>query len=455
MKRILAAALFLAACADHADNNTVTVGGLQEVLVMPAIPVNDLDVLFMVDNSPSMIDKQESLRASFPTMMDQLALLPDGLPNLHVGVITSDMGTSALDGSIGPGIGGTAQGGCNGLGNAGALHSDGTIVTGQYLSDVAGSMGRERNYTGELRDAFSAIAGVGANGCGFEQPLSAIHAALDPGNTANVGFVRDEADLAVILLSDEDDCSLAETGLLATDTSVLGPLQSFRCTRFGVTCDDGGATTAAMNQPGPKNGCHQSTTSPLLADVHAFAQELQARKADPSQVVVAAIVGDPTPVEVELSAPQGSSTPIPALAHSCQYTGNDGPAVADPAVRIAEFVAQFASRGALTSVCNADLTLPLTQIGITTRQMMGDGCLAVKLADTRSDQVGIQPMCEVSDGDAALPSCDSTVAGQDCWVVIADPDRCPGSPDGLRIEIQRSEPQVTQRYSHVKCLTAQ
>ena len=454
MKPILAATLFLAACTDHGDS--VTVGGLQDVLVMPAIPNHDLDVLFMVDDSPSMLDKQESLRASFPNMMDQLALLPDGLPNLHVGVITSDMGTHALNGTNAPSIGGSAQGGCSGTGKAGALQTfQTTLVTDRFISDVAGGTGRDRNYTGELRDAFSAIANAGANGCGFEQSLAAVSAAVSPGNTANAGFLRDEANLAVVILSDEDDCSLADPTLLSADTSVLGPLQSFRCTRFGVTCDQGGATTDAMNQVGPKTNCHQSTSSPYLADVHALATELKNRKADPSQVMVAAIVGDPTPFAIELRAPAGSVTPIPALAHSCSYAGNDGPAVADPAVRIADFVSQFGSRGALESVCNADLTLPLTQIGISTRQMMGDGCLAVKLADTRTDLVGVQPMCEVMDGDTELPSCNAATTGQDCWLAIGDPNRCPDSPDNLRIEIDRTAVQVTQRYTHVKCLTAQ
>ena len=452
MKRIVAATLFVAACSMHGD--TVTVGGLQEVLVMPAIPNHDLDVLFMIDDSPSMLDKQESLRASFPTMMDQLALLPDGLPNLHVGVITSDMGTSALDGVAGPSIPGSV-GGCMNQGKGGALQTfDASgLVTGKYLEDVAGATGRDRNYTGELRDAFSAMSNAGAAGCGFEQPLAAIHAALVLNNPANAGFLRDAANLAVVILTDEDDCSLEHADLLTSDLTTLGPLQSFRCTRFGVTCDEGGTTTDAMNQVGPKGKCHASTTSPYLADVQTLAEGLQGLKGDPSQVMVAAIAGNPSPFEIELRAPAGSGTPIPALAHSCQYAGNDGPAVADPAARLADFVSQFGSRGALESVCNADLTLPLTQIGISTRQMMGDGCLAARLADTRGDQVGVQPMCEVIDGDAALPSCDTAPAGQDCWLVLADPNRCPASPDNLRIEIQRSEPQVTQRYTHVKCLT--
>src|SRR3569623_1651887 len=262
MKRSVAATLFGAACSMHGD--TVTGGGLHEVLVMPAIPNHDLDVLFMIDDSPSMLDKQESLRASFPTMMDQLARVPDGLPNLHVGVSTSDMCTSALDGSVGPAIPGSV-GGCVNAGKGGALQTfQATTVTGLYLSDTATATGRDRNYTGELRDAFSAMSNAGAAGCGFEQPLAAIHAALAPSNTATAGFLRDAA---------------------------------------------------------------------YLADVQTLAEGLQGLKADPSLVMVAAIVGDPSPFEIELRAPLGSATPIPALAHSCQYAGNEGPTEADPAVR--------------------------------------------------------------------------------------------------------------------------
>jgi hypothetical protein len=64
-------------------------------------------------------------------------------------------------------------------------------------------------------------------------------------------------------------------------------------------------------------------------------------------------------------------------------------------------------------------------------------------------------MCAVIDGETELPSCDKATAGQDCWLAIGDPNRCPDSPDNLRIEIDRSAVQITQRYTHVKCLTAQ
>jgi len=43
----------------------------------------DVDILFLVDDSPSMTPLQQSLIAGFPTLMDTLTALPGGLPNIH------------------------------------------------------------------------------------------------------------------------------------------------------------------------------------------------------------------------------------------------------------------------------------------------------------------------------------------------------------------------------------
>ena len=82
--------IFLVACTSR----DVIVGDLQEVTALKAVPDRDLDILFVVDNSPSMIEEQQALATSFPRMIDALATLDDGLPNLHIGVVTSDLGTS-------------------------------------------------------------------------------------------------------------------------------------------------------------------------------------------------------------------------------------------------------------------------------------------------------------------------------------------------------------------------
>lgn len=449
--RYAIAAVLLAGCGLYVKgDDDVTVGALQEVLVVPAMPTKDLDLLFVVDDSSSMSDKQAHMIESFPKFMDQLTSLPAGMPNVHIGVVTSDMGTRAEDGTTAPGVGGTV-GGCNGQGKAGALqNANATTLSGRFISDVeAGSGGRMQNYTGELRDVFSAIATVGSSGCGFEQHIAATKAALDPANTANAGFLRPDANLGVIVLADEDDCSQAHAGLLTSDTTQLGPLQSFRCTRYGVTCDDGGTTSEDMNLVGPKSGCHANNASQYLSDVPSFVAFLKNLKADPSQVAFAAIVGPTTPFETELRAPGGSTQVIPALAHSCNSAQTE---VADPAVRLAEVADQFGARGTVESICQADLSLPLTGVGLSMRSMMtSDGCLAKQLVDTNSDRTGIQPLCAVEDGGAAVPSCEDNASG-DCWRAIVDGSTCPDSPDHLRIEIERAAMPISQRYAHVRCL---
>jgi len=73
-------------------------------LPMTAYPELEFDILFMIDNSPSMASKQNALAASFPLIMQVLENLPDAwgglsLADVHIGVVDSDMG--AGNGSLG------------------------------------------------------------------------------------------------------------------------------------------------------------------------------------------------------------------------------------------------------------------------------------------------------------------------------------------------------------------
>ena len=80
------------------------------------------------------------------------------------------------------------------------------------------------NYSGTLAGAFSAMASLGASGCGFEQPLQAAKNALN-NNPANAGFLRPNASLALFFVTDEDDCSISHSTILGSDTTTFGPLQ--------------------------------------------------------------------------------------------------------------------------------------------------------------------------------------------------------------------------------------
>ena len=71
-----------------------TTGGVvsQTDITVLVKPTRELDILFMVDNSPSMDTKQEALAKTFPAMFKVLETMEGGLPDLHIGVISSDLG---------------------------------------------------------------------------------------------------------------------------------------------------------------------------------------------------------------------------------------------------------------------------------------------------------------------------------------------------------------------------
>jgi hypothetical protein len=360
------------------------------------------------------------------------------------------MGTRGAGDTVpGPGVGQVGQGGCSGVGNDGLLQvpRSAGLLTGSFISDIVDSTGnRQRNYTGELKDVFAALA-PGDTGCAFEQHLAGIKRALS--NPANAGFVRDGAYLGVIIIADEDDCSLEHSTLLApgADSGPLGSQQSFRCTRFGVVCDDGGATSDAMNVVGPKAGCHPNDASDYLTRVSDYAGFLRSLKADPSKIIVAAIAGTTEPFAVELRAPSTGAAVIPALAHSCSYTGGDGtPEVADPPIRIKSLLDQFPLRSAFASICQQDLSAGLRQFGEVFKSALGDPCIVGTLADLDPRTPGAQNECKVTVTDPTrptqavteLPRCapqDAAATNQPCWHLAVDAATCP-SNDHVKLVIE-------------------
>ena len=478
----LAAAGLSTGCPDRSIAEVNPQQGRVEYKDIPVNVNRKVDILFLIDDSPSMGDKQTNLATNFPNFINVLAQIQGGLPDVHIGVTTSDLGSKgAADSAPGPGIGTVGQGGCSGLGKNGDLQVFGAsslLNTGsKFIADTIAADGvtRVRNYTDPMGDgsglapAFAQMAHAGAGGCGFEQHLEAVKQALDPSHTANAGFIRDDAFLAVIIIADEDDCSMAHSSLIAMSETPLGPLQSFRCTRYGVVCDQNGATTTTMNQVGTKSQCHPSSDTTYLTNATAYADSLKKLKADPSKVIVAGIVGVPDPFAVELRAPSGSTTPVPALAHSCTYVGNDGkPEVADPPIRIKAFLDQFPNRSTFSTICQKDLSGGLQQIGDLLRTVIGDPCIEGKLADVDPNTAGLQYDCSVSSvlnpntatqTETVMPQCnppDGTGATSVCWHLVADPTNCqktdPTSPHlALKIELQDSLP----KDSHIiaNCVT--
>ena len=430
----------------------------QTVAEVLATPNRDLDLLFVIDDSPSMLDKQRNLANNFPAFSIALQALPGGLPNLHLGVITTDMGTKA-SGSPTPAapIGQIGQGGCSGTGKGGALQIFSAPVTGRFLVDVeqAGG-GRVRNYTGTLEQAFGQMANAGAGGCGFEQPLAAMRAALD-NHPANTGFLRAGAMLGIFFLADEDDCSTKDPALFGPDQVTLGALQSFRCTRFGVTCAAGGQTTDAMNQAGAKGGCGPNASSMYIDDLAPYRDFLAGLKPNPTRVFAGGIMGPTEPFAVELRPPPGGGAPLPAVAHACAYQGSIGLEVADPAVRLARFLDVAPSRAPSTTICMLDYSGSMMMLAERVQQTMRGGCVESQLADLDAGTPGPQIDCLVEDvvGAAAtpIPSCDTSPAARPCWQLQSDATACRFSPaPNLQLVVQRATNPDPATVTRMRCL---
>ena len=226
-----------------------------ETKEIPVTLNDNVDILFVVDNSGSMKEEQSSLAANFPRFIQKLATLPNGLPSVHIGVVSTDVGTGA-----------TTLGSCSGDGDDGHLQTNGCGgISGAYLSDLAtAGGGRDRNYSGDLGQQFACAAQLGIGGCGAEQPLESMRRALDPARNTNPGFLRDNAYLAVVIISDEDDCSTSDRAMFALEDSSTTAL--FGCTKWGLSCDE-----ADLTSTGLKHACAPNEASQYMYGVEEYA----------------------------------------------------------------------------------------------------------------------------------------------------------------------------------------
>jgi len=332
-----------------------------------------LDVLFMVDNSNSMTEEQISLTAEIPRMAQALAtgdLDGDGVQDvsaarsIHIGVVNSDMGT-----------GGFLVPTCSesDFGDDGVLRTRGnTALAGcmtAYPSFLAWDTDSPEFDAGSAAADLGCVAALGTGGCGFEQPLDAVLKALTPstssvnftmgsrghGDAENSGFLRPDATLAVILLTDEDDCSASDPDLFNQSSArYMGDL-NLRCFQF-------------------PEAVHPTSR---------YVDGLLALKDDPSRVVFTVIAGVPTDIDTSdlaavLEDPRMIQAPDPTmpsrLTPSCDVPGRG---MAFPPTRIVEAAQGMRSAGAgayVGSICQADFGSVVSGILDHTARSLGGSC---------------------------------------------------------------------------------
>jgi hypothetical protein len=405
---------------------------------------SNIDILFMIDNSSSMTSMQTKLITQLPIFMQVLAALPMGLPSVHVAVVSCDMGAPS-DAMIGCAT--TTAGSDDGkfytAPEGTCTSNDFTTPTDMYIQDDAA--GTTKNFsdpdngTGAgLAKVFSCIALLGSNGCGFEHQLASIDRALGSdgaGPPTDPTFLRDDAYLGIVMLTNEDDCSApaqnngmgepiyslegGDNTLTGPGAGPGGPVGNYRCNGVpygGHKCVDTtpGSTNMTLQQPplfepadATANGdvanfsnCvpDDDSTSALIP-VSTFISDIQSLKSDPlNQILVAAVTGvnhtdpanpntivpnsttlTPTPYNVTWAVPSSGASAaigekVPNVNHLCGPTSDMS--FADPAVRISAFVNAFGANGVLASICDDSYSSSMAAIAAKIGALISPKCIA-------------------------------------------------------------------------------
>ena len=280
--------------------------------------VDKIDLLFMIDNSVSMADKQEILRAAVPVLLNRLVApicvdangVPTGgsspncgtnqpeftpIGDIHIGIVSSSLGAH----------GGTVCAAPSPGDDPAITHLDDrahligsvrpevtpALVTWNGSGFLAWDPSGTKNtpVPGEANAAtlignFSAmVKATGEHGCGYEASLEAWYRFLidpePPATVTKVGsatvrmgvdqdvlaqraaFLRPDSLVAVVMLSDENDCSIRDDGVgwFVGATSHMPKATQACATNPNDPC----CRSCAQNESSPPAGCPALGADPV------------------------------------------------------------------------------------------------------------------------------------------------------------------------------------------------
>ncbi len=444
------------ACISHPLTQPVPEPEQQTDIYISVAPIRELDLVFMVDNSPSMAPKVDKMNKQFINLISALKDPSDGTyPDLRVALIDSDLGTGgayAKD-SCGP----NDSNGQSAYGDLGNFQMRKGTDCGMNSADALWleyTKGSPVNYTAkpgqDINNVFQCLAtNLGTVGCGEEHQLQAFEFALIAQNlhtdkyASQNTFLRPEAYLGLVFLSDEDDCSAATNdGMFGDKLELRGESASLRCSTRGHMCNGknlsditppGYPTTAAFQADftacaprtdscpnttdGAKDGTDTSgpTSCTPLKSVENLANELKGLKGDQAaeKILVAGIFGwprkgsDGKPDFSKANKYRIDLTPNPNSAddaHKQIYdywpvcydpnhmpkngTDFDGDAWgwgAEGGLRESAFIDQFGENGLKYSICEPDFADAMKGIGDAIAKKLQNLCVDAKLYDTDLD----------------------------------------------------------------------
>jgi hypothetical protein len=475
--------LTLTACLDH-PIKPVEYETESEIDQSIALSVNkNVDILFVIDNSGSMGEEQATLAANFSAFIDVLER-DDVRADYRIGITTTDNGNPACSGTT-PEGGRLVATSCRSRAHdfvfngatvidatqeacldicpeewadidmlPTAARPEGPMAPRPWIEHIGGRTNLPEGLS--TVQAFGCIGPQGINGCGFEEPLEASYRALIRAGVedeASAGFLRDDAILAVVYVTDEADCSFnrdhADVFLPSGDRALWSDpdapnATSAVCWNAGVTCrtEADGTRQCSSTHVGPDgapvddaNAERDAVLRPLSRYIDLLQTiEDDKRRIDLTQDVLVAViagVGD-----------DGRAHFADALDPTFQHDFGIGPGCesdsgrAVPPVRLAELAAHFAVDGRqnMFSICNSDYSEALEAIAEAIADKVQPACMPECVADSDPTTPQLDPLCTLtqqtrrSDGtreETPIPPCGPgrTLPGADvhvCYVPLSD-----------------------------------
>lgn len=295
--------------------------GFPDMGIFDPNKIEKIDILFVVDNSSSMADKQSAVIGKFRAFVDKILKCT---ARIHIGVVTTDVGivpakmgkwpkSNDLACNTEAGDDGELQfetckdssishpnrddkknrndAKCalacknNTKLTAGANFIDLDLKNAKPSSniDVTGSVAPQ-----DITDAFGCMAYQGDKGCGIEMPLESVRRAL--ANPKNKNFWQFDPNPVtprsaqnslqlLVFITDEDDCSVPEMNRMDTDPANTVPYvagtpiaknfgHNFRCFAMSTDC------TETLTTDGVKTNCKPKSGSPYLEDTNTLATSI-------------------------------------------------------------------------------------------------------------------------------------------------------------------------------------
>jgi hypothetical protein len=463
------------------------------------IPVpKDVDILFVVDNSGSMGQEQGKLAVAVRDFVEELEGA-DIDANYRIGITTTDNSNPWCGATTTPEAGNLVLSSCRGRadsfwfsntqGDLGdfdiactdhcdlepeqldalmvptTTYLDPDLKVRPWVESINGVTNLPEGVSAS--DALACFVPQGIDGCGFESHLESMYKALQRSKAsteASHGFVRDDAILAIIIVTDEADCSYDTAydtifdsdgdKLFWSDPDAEYPTSAV-CWNAGVECS---------GSPDSYDECHAVNKNlagevvgegpeSMLRPVARYAELVQAIEDHKQQlrphleVIVSVIGGVPADYITGDLADLYADAEDPTyqndfgIGPGCEsvyvhpHTMDNITQTAVPPVRLREFAEAF-GRDNSVSVCGDDYSGAFKAVLDAIRVQIRPACFKSCVEDTQPDEPGLQPeciveqqlhhgdttmvpRCDVQDGEYVMPTAEDDV----CFAYLTDAEQ--------------------------------